>query len=271
MDNNNKPGTDLKERYRRPYILERRKIRQAARRVARANRVALIVALAIILAILMLLISFCSERTGNFTINMNRLELYRKGLSLSDTSEFENPTSRLSAKKSVSATDIATDDVISEIELAHLLETEGEASSDDYVAYTFFVKNGGLVPMDFYVNIMLEKASRGLQDCIRVLLYKNGVFYDNYAKRSANGQPEEGTTPWLSDSVIMEEKVNQFPVGQVIRYTVIIYIEGSDPECKDDRIGGMVRCSMNFDEVSALEKSGISSTEAAESTAPVGS
>ena len=56
----------------------------------------LLLGLLLLIAILFIT-AFMQEKMGNFTINLNRLELYRKGISISETGDFKDATARLTA------------------------------------------------------------------------------------------------------------------------------------------------------------------------------
>lgn len=53
---------------------------------------------------------------GNFTINLNRLELYRKGVSIADTGDFKGATARLTASTVKDATNISIDDIPEDVD-----------------------------------------------------------------------------------------------------------------------------------------------------------
>ena len=62
----------------------------------------------------------------------------------------------------------------------------------------------------------------------------------------ADGMAERGTTPFVSDDVVFANSVESFDAGQVIKYTLVIWLEGDDPECLDNIMGGTVKMSMHF-------------------------
>ena len=67
-----------------------------------------------------------------------------------------------------------------------------------------------------------------------------------YARMAADGQPEEGTEPFLSDLVVFEGINEKLEVDETIKYTLVIWLEGDDPECLDNIRGGNVKMSMTF-------------------------
>ena len=48
----------------------------------------------------------------------------------------------------------------------------------------------------------------------------------------------------------MEQERNGLEPGQMDRYTILVWLEGKDPECIDDIIGGEMKMSMVITEKS---------------------
>lgn len=223
-------------------LLRRRMLRRAAMRVLRARKLTLLLgAMAISLAIIFT-ISVVQERMGNFTININRMELYRQGLMLSDTSDFSDPKARLKAQAVANATNISIEDLPENLD-----EIDGSHNGKDYMAYTFYVRNGGREDIDYYTNILIEMEAKGVSEAVRVAVYDENGKRTVYAKLAANGKPEPGTVPFVDDKIVMEHYVKNFVVNDVDKYTVVTWLEGDDPECVDSIIGGMIRLSMNLE------------------------
>ena len=68
-----------------------------------------------------------------------------------------------------------------------------------------------------------------------------------YAEPAKDGKPEKDCTNFLSDDVVCEYKEDSFLVGNVDKYTIVIWMEGDDSECVDSIIGGSVEMSMHID------------------------
>jgi hypothetical protein len=47
----------------------------------------------------------------------------------------------------------------------------------------------------------------------------------------------------------MTEKRTGFEVGKIDKYTVVIWLEGDDPECIDDILGGEMKLKMTIHEL----------------------
>ncbi len=228
-------------RQKRALVLRRRKVTQAAKRVLRTRRMNLLLWALIVLIIILFLIAAIQERMGNFTINLNRLDMYRRGIMLSSDDEFNRPASRLKADAVRNATNIAMEDLPENID-----QIDGSHNGDDYVAYTFYLKNGGKETVDYYANVVIDMTAKGVDEATWVAVYDQKGKRTVYAKRNRSGQPEPGTTPFVDDDLVMEHYVKNFKVGDVHKYTVVIWLEGNDPDCVDAIIGGMIRMEMDI-------------------------
>ena len=51
----------------------------------------------------------------------------------------------------------------------------------------------------------------------------------------------------------MAERIENFEVGQVDKYTIVIFIEGDDAECTDALIGGEIGVYMKLTEEKTVE------------------
>jgi len=121
----------------------------------------------------------------------------------------------------------------------------GSHNGDNYLAYTFYVENTGQNVADYWAEIIIDDVTRNVDEAIRVRVYRNGER-TTYAKISRNGSPEPDTVPFFSDTIIKRERVEGFAPGDINKYTVIMWIEGTDPECTDNILGGLIRIHMDF-------------------------
>ncbi len=132
-----------------------------------------------------------------------------------------------------------------------------------YFKYTFYIKNIGSNPASYDFRIRLTDNQRpqadaytytyGYDDLLRIRLYKNNDEqhkYKTYAKPPRSGSPshinENGEEVWeelvwagsdeyctnfISDTIMMEETVPLLSPGAYYRYTILTWLEGTDPEC----------------------------------------
>lgn len=186
------------------------------------------------------ILSFMQEKMGNFTINLNRLELYRKGIAISADSVFTEPTARLTASAVQDATNISIGDLPGNLDYV-----DGDHNGENYMAYTYYVRNAGKEDVGYVATVTLESYAKGAENAVRVAVWHNGEK-TVYAEPSATGEPEEGCVNFLSHDLVCEYREEEFLVGNVDKYTVVIWMEGDDPECVDAIIGGSVEFAMDI-------------------------
>lgn len=217
-----------------------RKRRQIGAALLRLDRLHLILLAMMLTVAILFITAFMQEKMGNFTINLNRLELYRKGVSISDTGDFKDATARLTANTVQDATNMSIDDLPDNID-----EIDGNHNGKNYMAYTYYVRNAGKEDLGYIAQITLDSCAKGAEEAVRVAVWHNGERIV-YAEPSADGTPEDGCTNFESDTVVCTYEEPDFLVGNVDRYTIVIWMEGDDPECVDSIIGGSVEFSMDI-------------------------
>lgn len=222
------------------YIPHRRRRRIGAALLQLDKLHLLLMGLMLLVAILFIT-AFMQEKMGNFTINLNRLELYRKGISISDTGDFEKATARLTASTVQDATNISIEDLPDNIDAE-----EGNHNGKNYMAYTYYVRNAGKEDLGYKARIMLDSCAKGAEEAVRVAVWRNGERVV-YAEPASDGGEEPGCKNFESDEVVCTYEEPDFLVGNVDRYTIVIWMEGDDPECVDSIIGGSVQFSMRID------------------------
>ncbi|MDY4641125.1 MAG: hypothetical protein ACI32B_07235 [Erysipelotrichaceae bacterium] len=230
---------ELEDKIVSAYIPQRR-AKRLGRSILRLDRLSIwFLSLTLVVAIIFIF-AFMQEKMGNFTINLNRLELFRKGVTISDDSVFTKPTARLTANAISDATNISIADLPADIN-----EIDGDHNGDNYVAYTYYIRNAGKEDVAYNAAITLDSYSKNADEAVRVIVYHNDER-TVYAKEARDGSPEPGTTPFVSQQVVCEYRNEDFLVGNVDKYTIVIFLEGDDPECVDAIIGGSLQFSMNI-------------------------
>ena len=242
-------------------VFDANSLRKKARLINREYRLKNLFYKILVIIILFFLICFGAlyiSRTlgGNFQINLSN---GRRVISMSETSDFLKPTDVLDAPipakmNNISYTTIPVDDSIN---------TEGSSNGKDYMAYTFFVKNTGNRVVSYYTKLNLINFEKGLESCIRVMIVRNGdkkvyakakegtdqeaekiYYFDNHAISDVDVDVD--TVPFENMKVGLYELREKLPIGEIDRYTIICWIEGSDPETTDEKKSGIVKMSIDF-------------------------
>ena len=221
--------------------IPRRRGRLLGAALLRMDKLRLLLLTLLAVVAILFIIAFTQEKMGNFTINLNRLELYRKGVAIADEGYFERPTARLMAATVADATNISIEDIPSDVD-----EIDGGHNGENYMAYTFYVRNAGKEDLTYKFSITLDSCSKGAEEATRVALWRNGER-TVYAVPSASGEPEDGCVNFESSKTVCSFIEEDFLVGNVNKYTVVIWLEGDDPECVDRIVGGSVEFSVHID------------------------
>ena len=87
-----------------------------------------------------------------------------------------------------------------------------------------------------------------VDEAIRVMVYLNGE-QNVYAKLNGfTEEPEEDTKAFYDDGTVMLECREDFAPGDIDRFTIVIFIEGDDPDCTNALLGGEMKMHMEITE-----------------------
>ena len=133
-------------------------------------------------------------------------------------------------------------------------EGDGSHNGKNYIAYTFYAENMGQDTINYWTTIKIDDVVKNVDEAIRVMVFKNGnkVIYAKNNKETE--QPEPNTVAFKDDDTVMLELSENFKVGDIDKWTVVVWVEGDDPECKDDLIGGEIKMHMTLTEEHILQE-----------------
>ena len=234
-------GSDIDPEKIVSMYMPHRKRRRIGAALLRMDKLNLVLLGMLLLVAVLFVVAFMQEKMGNFTINLNRLELYRKGISIADNGDFTQATAKLIADTVKDATNISIEDLPADLD-----DIEGTHNGKNYMAYTYFVRNAGKEDLGYVAKIKLDSCSKGAENAVRVAVWRNGQRVV-YAEPAADGSAEDGCTSFETKDIVCTYEEDNFLVGNVDKYTIVIWMEGDDPECVDSIIGGSVQFSMNID------------------------
>ena len=202
----------------------------------------------------LLMLAITSNRNGNMTIYVDNTKATRT-LSLSESATLSNPTGKLNAPGLVNAWDEVVDNIPSYADLldGNTSVNDGKPDNPDaldrtkknYVAYTFYLFNSGSETLNYTMSFDIDNVEKDLDSTIRVRIYEDGQE-TTYAKLKSNGEPEDRTTPFTDDDVILFKEYKDFKVDQVRKYSIVIWIDAEDKDTTNEKIGGALSLSMHF-------------------------
>ena len=93
----------------------------------------------------------------------------------------------------------------------------------------------------------MEHTTKGVDEAVRVAVYKNGekTVYGK-TKSDGTGKEKDCDKEFEASTVVMTTHSDSFKPGAKDKYTVVIWLEGNDPDCTDDRLGGEFRVDMTM-------------------------
>ncbi len=189
---------------------------------------------------------------GNFTINMDKNTYLRSNLVM-----YESMNDRSSVVK-LSATKIPFMDNISIKWLPENINKAegGNHNGENYIAYTFYLENKGDENIDYWYSVISDDVIKNVDEAVRVMIYVNDEK-KLYAKvNSITKKAEPDTIAFKNEkdgTIILEERSKMKP-GEIDKLTVVIWLEGDDPECVNSILGGEMKMHMNIVEEQVEEK-----------------
>lgn len=219
--------------------------------------------------------SFVTEYKGRFTINLTG-DMISEGYVLSDTVGFEQESTRLYTTELTEVNAISVEDIDSEVD-----EIDGDHNGTGYMAYTFYIKNAGTESSNYTYELQITSETLDTMAATWVMIFVDGE-QTMYAQLSEDGDGENlygykimpfeelaqdsdtlyyeedglyGITPvpLISEEIVANGLQEDMEVGEVHKYTIVVWIEGDDPECTNDILGGHVGFSFQFEMVSEEE------------------
>lgn len=262
--------------------MEKYGVRTSAKKVRKNKLLLRIVIIILVLLLLFLAIFFgCvyyANQAGRFTVNLDPDAIEKYGITLCESYEEayglgawanggKGPGGKPNADsnyesgvlirgQAVENMDNITEEWLpADIDSAnHSGSHNGDANKDgeiDYIAYTFYLKNVGKEDADYNVSIDVLSVDLDADEALRVKVYRNGEAV-TYGKKPVKGTENDEYATFgidkffVKDNKVMDRNVTDFKSGSIDKYTVVIWLEGWDPECVDNIMGGEVKLSMNF-------------------------
>ncbi len=232
----------------------RRDSADISKAVRRKRTAGLILTIALIILLILWIIAWLLTTIGDLVISVDN-GAAREGIIISDTLNEDgtlgDPVLELSAENVTEVTNITYDWLPTNLDE----EADGSHNGENYLAYTFYLQNSGSETLNYDSTLRFTGIARNADEALRVMIYKNGEPTIYAQKNRDNSQLEEivnfefveGADDMnLEDYVLMNDKTEDVKPGDVVKYTIVTWIEGNDPECINDIMGGYVKMQWFF-------------------------
>lgn len=231
------------------------------------------------LMIVLFALSMVAQLRGHFTINMSS-KMFQEGFVLSETGDFANATTHLFCTPAENVPCVSLSHIPPNID-----QIDGQ-HNDAYFAYTFYIRNEGSSTVGYEWMVGLTSESQDLASALWVMVFEDGemLFYAQPNKNGgvealpAFGDDSRGfldmdlmhlcknmdeqfqmitqrpgfayyrAVPYAfeSDTTVCRGVQEEVEPREVHKYTIVIWLEGDDPDCTDDLVGGHAGLAFDF-------------------------
>jgi len=203
-----------------------------------------------LIVVILYILSYTYVNSG-YGVNIIADRANSKAISLSDNSSFQ----RLSV--GLKATAVDSMDNITYDWLENTIDTlDGSQNGENYICYTFYVLNTGNQDLSYKSMLTISNATQNVETAIRVQIFTNGiptVYTHTYEEQidgiieNDRGVPVETFfAPGIISSTTMDLEVGDFN-----KYTVVIWLEGEDIDCVNDKFSSELQLIWRFSVIDA--------------------
>src|SRR5574344_900728 len=164
---------------------------------------------------------------GNFTVVLSPTLAKENRITIYDTKGNFDFKRRLSAEGLDNMDNISVDWIPQDIDT----EADGAHNGDNYIAYSFYVENRGADTVNYWTEVFIDDVMKNVDEAVRFMIIQNGQRTIYAKPNSLTGEAEEGTEKFYSNNKIVVRERKTFSPGDIDRYTVVIWLEGSDEDC----------------------------------------
>lgn len=198
------------------------------------------------LSIAFAVVTFYGQNAGNFIMTVDP-SLQIRGISIAESRGSDVQNNRLMSDPIQEARAVT----YSWLKIDEVMATDGNFVDVDheYIAYTFYLRNSGTETVDLSYYFRIEDEYKDVSSAIRILVIDKGV-QTLYMQQDEVETTYPGILPTVKyfqpTKQIIREVIYNFRPGDERQFSVIIWLEGYDPDTNDEILGGMIRMLMNF-------------------------
>ena len=208
---------------------------------SQVSKVVLLLLLLIIFAIYFILYVVYNE--SNFTISVDK-DMLKSSIFLTEDGSKKNKTRDLSANAAEYMDNISVKWISEDVDT----EANGSHNGDNYFAYSFYLVHSGEQTINYWYEIDVDDTIRDLDKAIRVMIYHNGVKTIYAKANEKTKKAEEETKKFYSKDIAVLEERKNFSPGDKDHFTIVVWIEGDDPDCNNELLGGGIKMHMDITE-----------------------
>lgn len=204
------------------------------------------------------------NKVGNFVINVNNDGVK---LSLSIHDDLSEPTDRLTFSGMAQISDITYSELPEDIAIKETSKgIQGEKSVDhEYLAFSFYLINYSSRAVDYDMDLNLIDTAGDPLPIMRVMLIEGDRNVSDLSNRIyAKAENDDAARQYLKDGLercggvyesedfdienkrLFSVQGKDLGVSAAQKYTVILWIEGCDKDCTNERLGSRVKMQLDI-------------------------
>lgn len=191
-------------------------------------------------------LSYTYTNAAGYGINIVADRTNSRYISLSENSEFERLSVGLRAIGIDSLDNITYDWLPTDLDEA----LGGSNNGNNYISYTFYVLNTGVGDLTYRSYLYILSSTLEVETAIRIQVFKNGVStiythtyeeFDSFLENTRMLTVEEFYTEGVvsQNDNFLQQNTND-------KYTIVIWLEGEDIDCVDDKRSGSLEIAWKF-------------------------
>ena len=178
---------------------------------------------------------------GKFTISLDSRLANDSKIVIYEDNVIKEAQRKLSARNIEFMDNISIDWIPKDID-----NYNGSHNGENYIAYTFYIENEGEEIINYWYSIIIDDVIKNVDEASRVMIYLNGEK-TIYAKlNSYTGKEETDTKAFFDKKTAVLEQRKDFSPGMIDKFTIVIWLEGDDPDCTDNLLGGEIKMHMEI-------------------------
>ena len=124
----------------------------------------------------------------------------------------------------------------------------GDHNGDNYIGYTFYIENQGHEIQRYWYTMYIDDVIKNVDEAIRIMIVRNDEVKVYAKENPITHEAEKNTTKFYKNDMPVLESRDNFKPGDVDKITIFIWLEGDDPECVDNLLGGEIKIHMEITE-----------------------
>lgn len=187
---------------------------------------------------------------GDFVITLDPQFSLKSGLRMYDNEELKHSKIKLYANGMEFMDNISGNWIPKDINK----KGGGSHNGENYIAYNFFLENTGERIIDYWYQIEIVDVIKRVDEALRIKIIRNEEEIVYAKLNNQTKKAEKETTSFYSDKYAVLKQREKMKPKEMDKYTIIMWIEGDDPDCLDDLIGGELKLKLRITESHIDEK-----------------